>query len=190
MSSSASRAKHLSGSGPLSSNVRPHSHGPCPLALLRTSRQGVRRGRPPKQVASRALGESTAEASAAAELASRRQGPSDFGFLIFDVASTRIAGYIEITNIVRGPLQSGYLGYYMFKGFEGRGYMKWALATIVKRAWEVHKLHRLEANIQPGNVASIGLVKVFGFHQEGYSPRYLKLRGRWRDHERWAVLAR
>ncbi|MBK7530886.1 GNAT family N-acetyltransferase [Piscinibacter sp.] len=131
-----------------------------------------------------------AEASAAAELASRRQGPSDFGFLIFDVASTRIAGYIEITNIVRGPLQSGYLGYYMFKGFEGRGYMKWALATIVKRAWEVHKLHRLEANIQPGNVASIGLVKALGFHQEGYSPRYLKLRGRWRDHERWAVLAR
>ena len=130
------------------------------------------------------------EASAAAGLASRRQGPADYGFIVHECESTRIAGYIEITNIVRGPLQSGYLGYYMFKGYEGKGFMKRALETIIKRAWEVHKLHRLEANIQPGNVASIGLVKALGFHQEGYSPRYLKLRGRWRDHERWAILVR
>ena len=130
------------------------------------------------------------EPSKAAELAKRRQGPTDYGFLIHEYETTHIAGYIEITNIVRGPLQSGYLGYYMFSGYERRGYMKWALATVVKWAWQELKLHRLEANIQPGNTASIELVKALGFHQEGYSPRYLKLRGRWRDHERWAILAR
>jgi ribosomal-protein-alanine N-acetyltransferase len=47
----------------------------------------------------------------------------------------------------------------------------------------------LEANIQPTNVASIALVKACGFLQEGYSPRYLKINGCWRDHERWAILA-
>lgn len=125
----------------------------------------------------------------AADLAARRGGPNDFGFLIFDDETTKIAGYIEITNIVRGPFQSGYLGYYMFSGFEGHGYMKWALATIVKRAWKIHKMHRLEANIQPENLRSIGLVQSLGFRQEGYSPKYLKLQGRWRDHERWAILA-
>ena len=46
------------------------------------------------------------------------------------------------------------------------------------------------ANIQPANAASIALVKACGFAREGYSPRYLKIGGRWRDHERWARLAR
>lgn len=51
------------------------------------------------------------------------------------------------------------------------------------------KLHRLEANIQPENVASIALVRRAGFVREGYSRRYLKICGRWRDHERWALIA-
>ena len=64
--------------------------------------------------------------------------------------------------------------------------------TVQGRLSEVfgpRKLHRVEANIQPENEASIALVQGLGFRQEGYSPRYLKIGGRWRDHERWALLA-
>jgi ribosomal-protein-alanine N-acetyltransferase len=50
-------------------------------------------------------------------------------------------------------------------------------------------LHRVQANIQPENVASLALVQGAGFRREGFSPRYLKIRGRWRDHEQWALTA-
>ncbi len=126
----------------------------------------------------------------AAELARQRQGPTDFGYLIRAAASAEPVGYVEITNIVRGVFQSGYLGYYMFEGHQRRGVMRWALGVVVRRAWAELKLHRLEANIQCGNDASIALVRSLGFQQEGVSPKYLKLGGRWRDHERWAILRR
>jgi ribosomal-protein-alanine N-acetyltransferase len=123
------------------------------------------------------------------ELVGRRQGPENYGYVVLEPDTGAVAGYIEITNIVRGPFQSAYLGYYMFEGYQRRGYMKWALGVIVKRAWKELKLHRLEANIQPDNAASIALVASLGFSREGYSPAYLKIGGRWRDHERWAILA-
>ena len=126
----------------------------------------------------------------ARDLLRLRQGPSDFGYVIHEYHSAAVAGFIEVTNIVRGNFQSAYLGFYMFTGFERRGYMAWALGEIARRAWSDLKLHRLEANIQPDNIASLALVAKLGFAKEGYSPRYLKINGRWRDHERWALLAR
>jgi ribosomal-protein-alanine N-acetyltransferase len=100
----------------------------------------------------------------------------------------QLAGVINISEIVRGVFHSGYLGYYAFAPFNGQGYMTRGLAAVLREAFRVHQLHRLEANIQPGNVESKVLVQRLGFRQEGFSPRYLKLGGRWRDHERWAML--
>jgi [ribosomal protein S5]-alanine N-acetyltransferase len=100
-----------------------------------------------------------------------------------------LVGIFNISNIVHGPFRSAYLGYYGFTGFERQGLMTEGLHGTLRYAFKTLKLHRLEANIQPTNLASIALVKACGFAQEGYSPRYLKIKGQWRDHERWAVLA-
>jgi len=98
-----------------------------------------------------------------------------------------LAGMICISEIVRGNFQSGYLGYYAFAPYNGCGYMTLGLKAVVKEAFGKHRFHRLEANIQPGNEASRRLVQRLGFQKEGFSPRYLKIAGRWRDHERWAL---
>lgn len=125
-----------------------------------------------------------------ATLLAARQGPASHGFVLRAADDLGLVGYLELTNIVRGAFQSGYLGYYAFEGRQGRGLMKAGLALLIRRAFGPMKLHRMEANVQPGNAASIGLLRASGFQREGYSPKYLKIRGRWCDHERWALLAR
>lgn len=100
-----------------------------------------------------------------------------------------ILGSISLSQIFRGGLQSAYLGYQIGAEFARQGYATEAIALMLRFAFSELKLHRLEANIQPGNVASLTLVKRAGFVKEGYSRRYLKICGRWRDHERWAILA-
>jgi [ribosomal protein S5]-alanine N-acetyltransferase len=104
-------------------------------------------------------------------------------------ATDELVGVAGISEIVRGALRSAYLGYYAFCPHNGQGLMREGLALVIKRAFRQLRLHRLEANIQPGNGPSLRLIRRLGFRREGYSPRYLKIRGRWRDHERWALLA-
>lgn len=118
----------------------------------------------------------------------RMQPPNARSWLVTHNASGTLAGVFNISQIVRGSLQSAYLGYYAFAGHEGQGRMTQALQAVLRAAFGDLKLHRLEVNIQPGNARSIALVKRCGFECEGFSPRYLKIGGRWRDHERWAIL--
>jgi ribosomal-protein-alanine N-acetyltransferase len=102
-------------------------------------------------------------------------------------ADGAIVGFINMNEIVRGLFQSAYLGYAAMARYAGQGYMREGLELVLARAFMELGLHRLEANIQPGNAASIALVRGAGFVKEGFSERYLKIGGRWRDHERWAI---
>lgn len=110
-------------------------------------------------------------------------------FLIRLRQGSELIGMVNISEIVRGGFQSAYLGYCTFVPHHGQGLMREGLALVIQHGFRKMKLHRLEANIQPGNEASRQLVKRLGFRLEGFSPRYLKIGGRWRDHERWAILA-
>jgi [ribosomal protein S5]-alanine N-acetyltransferase len=116
----------------------------------------------------------------------RFDSPAHIGYWILTEAG-ELAGVVNISEIVRSRFRSGYLGYYGFAPHSGGGYMTEGLRAVVTRAFRKHGLHRLEANIQPENVKSRQLVKRLGFRLEGLSPRYLKIAGRWRDHERWAI---
>ncbi len=110
------------------------------------------------------------------------------GCFVFDVKDDRLLGVININNILLGPICSGSLGYYGDRDYAGTGHMTEAMGLVLKYAVEDLGLHRLEANIQPGNFPSIRLVQKLGFTKEGFSPKYLQIAGKWRDHERWAIL--
>ena len=110
-------------------------------------------------------------------------------YFICSAENGKIVGTFNISGIVRGYFQSAYLGYEVFNPYQGKGYMSKGILLLLQEAFEELNLHRLEANIQPENVASTRLVSNAGFIKEGLSKNYLKVGGfEWRDHERWAIV--
>jgi [ribosomal protein S5]-alanine N-acetyltransferase len=109
------------------------------------------------------------------------------GLLLCIRETGNIAGFVNISEIVRDPYHRGTLGYGTFAPSAGQGYMSEGFSTVFRFAFNDLGLHRLEADIQPGNNASLNLVKKLGFQNEGYSPGLVFINGAWRDHERWAI---
>lgn len=119
----------------------------------------------------------------------QKYSADDYYSFLARTSDGSLVGCINLNAIVRGAFHSAYMGYYAFEPNHGKGLMKQAMSLTISRAFTELGLHRLEANIQPNNQASIGLARSLGFRLEGYSPRYLKIGGEWRDHERYAITA-
>jgi ribosomal-protein-alanine N-acetyltransferase len=119
----------------------------------------------------------------------RVQVPRYEPFLACRTHDGAIVGFLNLSEIVRGGFKNAFLGYGGVAAYAGQGYMTEAMGLLLREAFTRLDLHRIEANIQPGNKPSIALAKRCGFELEGFSPRYLKVGGRWRDHERWAIRA-
>jgi len=146
------------------------------LALVRSSRSHLRPWVDPP-----------ASRPAFASYLRRARRPTERAFLVCRYKDGTLVGVINVSQIFLGAFRSAYLGYYAGASHTGEGYMSEGLRLVIRNAFSKLELHRLEANIQPANRASLRLVRRVGFRREGFSPRYLKVLGRWRDHERWAV---
>ena len=94
----------------------------------------------------------------------------------------RVVGRITITNIVRGPLLSGNLGYWINQSDNGRGLASAAVAELIRTAFDELGLHRLEAGTLVHNVRSQKVLQRNGFERFGLAPRFLKINGDWQDH--------
>ena len=117
----------------------------------------------------------------------RSQTEAFVGLLIWHAIEHRLVGVANLSQIFYVSFQNAYLGYYGGVDYAGQGLMTEGVRLVLNHAFDTLKLHRIEANIQPGNIASIKLVKRLGFANEGFSRQYLKINGEWRDHERWAI---
>jgi ribosomal-protein-alanine N-acetyltransferase len=117
----------------------------------------------------------------------RISGDASVGYMVCRKEDAALVGVVNINNIIRMALQSASLGFYALEPHTGQGYMTEGVALSLRRAFIELRLHRVEANVQPGNERSLALLRRLGFVNEGFSPRFLKVGGRWRDHERWAM---
>lgn len=119
----------------------------------------------------------------------RNETATDERFFICLKKTEKIAGSINLSQIFLGNFRSAYLGYFVGAEFAGKGLTSEAIRLILSFAFKNLKLHRIEANVQPENLASIAVLRKNGFTKEGFSLRYLKINNKWRDHERWAIIA-
>ena len=119
-----------------------------------------------------------------------------YAFLVFLAAHNRsigrdptVVGGATLTNVRRGVTQAATLGYWLGQPYVGQGLMYDALGAMLPFAFDILRLHRIEAAVMPSNVRSLRLLEHVGFQREGVARRYLKIRGRWEDHITHALLA-
>jgi len=108
-------------------------------------------------------------------------------FAILD--NDRIAGIAALSNVVRGPLQSANLGYWVGERVNGRGLATDSVRELIPIAFGDLGLHRLEAGTLVDNRASQRVLEKNGFERIGIARGYLHIGGAWRDHVLFQLLA-
>ncbi|WP_307893569.1 GNAT family N-acetyltransferase [Bacillus swezeyi] len=116
------------------------------------------------------------------------QNDEDYYLGIFHQADDALIGTINLFQILRGSLQSAFIGYFLDEKHNGKGYTTEAAKLIVEYAFEDLKLHRVEAGVMPHNLASIRVLEKAGFHKEGIARKNVKINGKWEDHQLLAVI--
>ncbi|CAA2142638.1 GNAT family N-acetyltransferase [Hyphomicrobium sp. ghe19] len=112
-----------------------------------------------------------------------------YPYFIFENATGALIGGVTLSNVRRGSAQTASLGYWMGENYAGRGHMREAVGMILPMAFNVLRLHRIEAAIMLTNYASMRVLEFAGFQREGLARAYLKINGRWEDHLLYARLA-
>jgi ribosomal-protein-alanine N-acetyltransferase len=111
--------------------------------------------------------------------------------LVGAVAGGDIIGLFALNEIVRGVFQSAYASWQVAARRMGSGYGAEGVRTLLAIAFDDSgaglSLHRVQANIMPGNVRSLRIAEKLGFRREGFASRYLKIAGQWEDHVMYAV---
>ncbi|KAA6447693.1 GNAT family N-acetyltransferase [Bacillus swezeyi] len=116
------------------------------------------------------------------------QNDEDYYFGIFHQADDALIGTVNLFQILRGSLQSAFIGYFLDEKHNGKGYTTEAAKLMVEYSFDDLKLHRVEAGVMPRNIASIRVLEKAGFHKEGIARKNVKINGKWEDHQLLAVI--
>ena len=110
----------------------------------------------------------------------------DYIYGIFDKKETRLIGGTGLhTRVGAEQLE---IGYWMHKDFINQGLVTESTAALVKVAFEVIHIHRLEIHCDPGNHASAAIPRKLGFTHEGTLRAKTPFLDRWSDSMVWGLL--
>ena len=117
-----------------------------------------------------------------------RAADRSYAFVITDDADV-ICGRLTLASVVRGAGQFCSIGYWVAREATGRGVATAAVGQALGIASGELGLHRVQAETLPHNRASRRVLERHGFERYGLAPQYLRIAGRWQDHELWQVLS-
>ncbi|WP_421385433.1 GNAT family N-acetyltransferase [Bacillus salacetis] len=117
-----------------------------------------------------------------------KQNDEGYNFGIFHNETHDLLGTINLFQVLRGSLQSAFIGYFLDRKFNGRGFTTEAVKLIVRYGFDELKLHRIEAGVMPHNSASIRVLEKSGFHKEGIARKNVNINGKWEDHQVLAII--
>ncbi|MCA0970220.1 GNAT family N-acetyltransferase [Halobacillus litoralis] len=117
-----------------------------------------------------------------------RKKDEEYAYGIFLNGENRLIGTINLFHVMRGPLQSAFIGYFLDRRENGRGYTTEAVGLLETFAFEKLGLHRIEAGVMPHNQGSIRVLEKSGFQREGLARKNVRINGKWEDHVVLAAL--
>lgn len=82
------------------------------------------------------------------------------------------------------------IGWALHRDFQGKGYAYEAAAAVLDLAFGTMGLHRVTAELDPRNTASIALCERLGMRREAYFVEDMMFKGGWADTGVYAVLDR
>lgn len=109
-----------------------------------------------------------------------------FVYGIFNQEEDRVLGSTGLHSRI-GERQLE-IGYWLHKDFINKGLVTESSAALVKVAFEIIRVHRIEIHCDPGNLASAAVPRKLGFTHEGTLRAKTPFLDRWSDSMIWGLL--
>jgi RimJ/RimL family protein N-acetyltransferase len=110
----------------------------------------------------------------------------DYVYGIFNREETRLLGSTGLhTRLGANELE---IGYWIHKDFVNQGLVTESTAALIKVAFEIVHVHRIEIHCDPGNLASAAVPRKLGFTHEGTLRAKTSFLDGWSDSMIWGLL--
>lgn len=110
----------------------------------------------------------------------------NYGYGIFNPSETKLLGGTGLhPRLGDNELE---IGYWIHKDYVNRGLVTESTAALIKVAFEIIHVHRVEIHCNPGNFASASIPRKLGFTHEGTLRAKTPFLDRWSDSMIWGLL--